>query len=206
MAGRPQLVATQPDVTPPEFVLTAESCTLGRASTCHVVVPRPLVSRQHARVEWASTRFLLRDLDSVNGTYVNGVRLHAPHPLTHHDLIGLGEATAQLSFVDPEATQVSAGRLRYDARQLRFYLGQQPVELTPHQFRLLFHLFQHRGRISPREECAEAVWGPDYTPGNDATPLDRLISTTRTALRRLDPEARVIETRPGFGYQLSDDA
>lgn len=202
----PHLVALQPDVQPTQFSLTDDGCTFGRASTCSVVVPRPLISRLHAQIEWVGGHFYLRDLGSVNGTYVNGQRLHEPHPLAHHDLIGLGDATALLSFVDPDATQMSAGRLRYDARQMRFYLSQQPVELTPLQFRLLLHLNQHRGQVRSREQCAEAIWGPDYTPGNDATPLDRLISTTRQAMRQIDPDARIIETRPGLGYQLSDDA
>jgi DNA-binding response OmpR family regulator len=206
MSATPHLVALQPDVQPQALVLTDDGCTLGRASTCQIVVPRPLVSRQHARVERAGARFVLRDLDSVNGAYVNGVRLREPHPLTHHDVIGLGEAAALLTFVDPEATLISAGRLRYDERLMRFYLNQRPVELTPNQFRLLVHLYRQRGRVVSREQCAEAVWGPDYTPGNDATPLDRLVSTLRTTLRQHDPEARVIETRPGLGYQLAADA
>jgi len=202
----PHLVALQPDVQPAQVLLTHEGCTFGRASTCRVVVPRPLISRLHAQIEWVGGHFYLRDLGSVNGTYVNGQRLHEPQALVHHDLIGLGDATALLSFVDPDATQVSAGRLRYDARQMRFFLNQQPVDLTPLQFRLLLHLMQNRGQVRSREQCAEAVWGPDYTPGNDATPLDRLISATRQTLRQIDPDAHVIDTRPGLGYQLSDDA
>lgn len=207
LAPTPHLVALQPDVEPSRFQLTdAASCTLGRAASCVIVVPRGLVSRLHAQIEWVGGHFQLRDLGSVNGTWVNGQRLHEPHPLAHHDLVGLGDATALLSFVDPDATQLSAGRLRYDARQMRFYLGQRPVELTPLQFRLLLHLYQQRGRVCAREECAEAIWGPDFTPGNDATPLDRLVSTTRLALREVNPTTRLIETRPGLGYQLSDDA
>ena len=202
----PHLLALQPDVQPARFVLSEDGCTFGRASTCAVVVPRPLISRLHAQVEWAGGRFYLRDLGSVNGTYLNGQRLHEPHPLVHHDMIGLGDATALLSFVDPDATQLSAGRLRYDARSMRFYLNAEPVDLAPREFRLLLHLTQHRGQVRSREDCAEAVWGPDYTPGNDATPLDRLVSATRQTLRRVAPDAQIIVTRPGLGFQLSDDA
>lgn len=202
----PHLVALQPDVQPPRLALSVDGCTLGRAASCTIVVPRPLVSRLHAQVEWAGGHFQLRDLGSVNGTWVNGQRLREPHLLAHHDLIGLGEATPLLSFADPDATQMASSRLRYDERQMRFYLGYQAVELTPHQFRLLRFLFLHRGQVCSREQCAEAIWGPDYTPGNDATPLDRLISTTRVALRQVDPEAHIIETRPGLGYQLAGDA
>lgn len=205
-ADGPQLVALQSDIQPPRVTLSQDGCTLGRAGSCTLVVARPLVSRLHAQVEWLGGHFQLRDLGSVNGTWVNGQRIGEPHVLAHHDLIGLGDPAALLTFVDPDATQVAASRLRYDARQLRFYLGAQPVELTPHQFRLLLHLYQHRGQVRSREQCAEAVWGSDYTPGNDATPLDRLISTTRSALRDVDPNAQVIETRPGLGYQLADGA
>lgn len=205
-ASAPQLVALQPDVTPARVALSEDGCTLGRATSCDVVVPRPLVSRLHARVEWVDGHFQLRDLGSVNGSWVNGQRIDAPHVLAHHDLVGLGDPAALLSFVDPDATQLAASRLRYDARQLRFYLGTRPVELTPHQFRLLLHLYQHRGQVRSREQCAEAIWGPDYTPGNDATPLDRLVSTTRSALRQADPDAQIIETRPGLGYQLAEGA
>jgi hypothetical protein len=56
------------------------------------------------------------------------------------------------------------------------------------------------------EQCAEAVWGSTYAPSMDATTLDRLVSTLRAALRRADPTAGLIVTRPGLGYQLADTA
>ena len=206
LSAMPDLVALQPDVQPASFALSGDGCTFGRSVTCDIVVPRPLISRLHARIEWIDGHFQLRDLGSVNGTFLNGQPLREPRLLAHRDVIGLGNPLALLSFVDPDATLLSAGKLRYDAGEMRFYLGQRPVELTPHQFRLLLHLYQHRGRLCPRERCAEAIWGLAFTPGNDATPLDRLISTTRLALRQVDPDARVIETRPGLGYQLAADA
>jgi DNA-binding response OmpR family regulator len=201
----PDLISLQPDVRPATFALTCRGCTFGRAENCDIVVPRPQISRLHARIEWVGGRFVLHDLGSVNGTFLNGQPVQQPQPLANRDVIGLGTAMAIASFIDADATQLAANRLRYDARQMRFFLNHQPVELTPHQFRLLLHLYRHRGEVRSREQCAEAVWGPNYTPGNDATPLDRLISTLRTALRQADPEARVIETRPGLGYQLLPD-
>ena len=202
----PDLIALQPDVQPASYPLSGDGCTFGRAATCDIVVPRPLISRLHARIEWVGSHFQLRDLGSVNGTFVNGQPLREPQVLSNRDVIGLGNAMALLTFIDSDATQLAASRLRYDARQMRFFLNQQPVELTPHQFRLLLHLHQHRGEVCSREQCAEAIWGPDFTPGNDATPLDRLISTTRTALRQVDPAAQIIDTRPGLGYQLAPDS
>jgi DNA-binding response OmpR family regulator len=202
----PRLITLQPDVQPTELSVGDDGCMLGRASTCQVVVPRPLVSRLHAQIERDGARLRLRDLGSVNGTYVNGQRLHEPHLLAHLDLIGLGEPAAQLSWVDPDATTTSTARLRYDEREMRFFLGRRVVDLTPSQLRLLLHLYRHRGQVSTREQCAEAVWGADFPPGYDATALDRLLSTLRGTLRRVDPETRLIETRSGLGYRLTDDA
>ncbi|RPJ52031.1 MAG: FHA domain-containing protein, partial [Chloroflexi bacterium] len=48
---------------------------VGRASENDIVLPDPKVSRNHAELEWNGTGFILRDLSSVNGTYVNGQRL-----------------------------------------------------------------------------------------------------------------------------------
>src|SRR3712207_6331167 len=114
----PHLLALQPVVEPGEFRLDDAGCTLGRGPTCRVVVPRSVVSRLHAQVERNGARFELRDLGSVNGTYVNGQRLYQPHLLSQHDLIGLGEARPLLTFVDPDATEAQAPRVRYDGRSM----------------------------------------------------------------------------------------
>ena len=200
----PQLVALHAQALPAEFGLDDGGCTLGRGSTCDVVVPRPVVSRLHALVERAGARFQIRDLGSVNGTYVNGQRLREPHVLADLDLIGLGETRAQLTFKDPDSTSASGIRLVYDERSMRFFLGQQPLKLTPNQFRLLRHLLQQAGHVSSREECAVAVWGASYAPGMEATTLDHLVSTVRAAARLLEGDVVVIETRPGLGYQIGD--
>jgi DNA-binding response OmpR family regulator len=206
VADAPHLLALLAQARPAEFGLDDGECTLGRAASCHVVVPGPVVSRLHALVERAGSHFQLRDLGSANGTYVNGQRLRAPHLLANYDLIGLGETRAQLTFVDPDSTHAAGPRLTYNERSMRFFLGQRALELTPNQFRLLRHLHEHGGQVSSREQCAAAVWGDGYAPGMEATTLDRLVSTLRAAIRQIDPEAVVLDTRPGLGYQLADDA
>jgi len=52
-------------VTPPHFVI-------GRDPGCHLVLPDPRATRRHAEIAYAGDDFLIRDLESVNGTYVNG--------------------------------------------------------------------------------------------------------------------------------------
>lgn len=197
----PRLLAIEPEIVPSEFSLEGEGCTLGRSALCDVVIPRETVSRLHARIVRDGPRFLLQDADSANGTFVNGERLTAPHLLADRDVISLGSPTPLLAFADPDPTVIAARRLRFDERALRFTLGGQAVELTPNEFRLLRFLYQHVGQVCTREQCAVAIWGPDYVPGWDAAALDRAISNLRGKLRRVEPE-ELIRTRAGLGYEL----
>jgi hypothetical protein len=48
---------------------------VGRHHTCDVVIPDLTVSRRHARLVFRDGRWILRDLESKNGTTVNGLRV-----------------------------------------------------------------------------------------------------------------------------------
>jgi len=51
--------------------LGAEPCVLGRSSKCDVQLDQESVSRNHARIQRARNNYVVRDLGSTNGTYVN---------------------------------------------------------------------------------------------------------------------------------------
>ncbi len=75
-----------------------ERLTLGRASTNRVVLKDELCSREHAEVFYADGRWRLRDLDSLNGTRVNGEPLEGEWELSICDEINAGRA--YLLFVE----------------------------------------------------------------------------------------------------------
>ncbi|MCS6883605.1 MAG: FHA domain-containing protein [Oscillochloridaceae bacterium] len=187
------------------YALTGDACSLGRAPGCDLVVQHPLVSRLHARIERNGMHFLLVDAGSVNGTFINGRRLSAPHLLRHDDEIGLGSARPILRFDDPEATEAAASRLRYDDRQMRFLIGDQAVALTPMQVRLLRFLYEHAGEVCSRDSCARAIWGDAYRPGDEAAALDQQLAEVRRRLRAADPQGagNLIVNRRGLGYVLN---
>ena len=65
--------------------------TVGRARGVDFVVDAPLVSRVHCRLTAAPDGGLsLEDLDSTNGTYVNGCRVSGRTALAAGDRIGVG--------------------------------------------------------------------------------------------------------------------
>ncbi|OGO61906.1 MAG: hypothetical protein A2029_12865 [Chloroflexi bacterium RBG_19FT_COMBO_47_9] len=49
--------------------------TIGRGENNIIIINSPKISRNHARIEWGGEHFLVRDLGSSNGTFVNGQRV-----------------------------------------------------------------------------------------------------------------------------------
>src|SRR5262245_20263620 len=65
--------------------------SLGRATTNHIVLNKDeLCSREHAEVYHADGRWRLCDLNSLNGTHVNGERLDGEWELSPGDEVHLG--------------------------------------------------------------------------------------------------------------------
>jgi DNA-binding winged helix-turn-helix (wHTH) protein len=86
-----------------EFPLENGDNFLGRDPGAQVRVDHPSVSRRHAKIVVRSGRATLEDLESRNGTFVNGRRLDAPAELGHGTVIGLGPIT--LTFVSRSASR-----------------------------------------------------------------------------------------------------
>ncbi len=74
------------------FPLRSESVTIGRFGDNIIVLADPQVSAHHARIRWQPEmgNFLVEDLASEQGTYVNEIRLTEPAVLRHGDVIRLG--------------------------------------------------------------------------------------------------------------------
>jgi FHA domain len=53
----------------------SDELLIGRGPSCDVVLPGTVVSRRHARLLWRDGGWILRDLESLNGTIVNGTRV-----------------------------------------------------------------------------------------------------------------------------------
>lgn len=63
---------------------------IGRSRMCDVVLHDPRVSRQHTRVHRRGGRWVVEDLGSANGTWVNRQRLDGPYTLQPGDQLGIG--------------------------------------------------------------------------------------------------------------------
>ena len=72
------------------FPIKNQNTVIGRSFECEVVIADPHISSKHVSIEKANQGFIINDLGSVNGTYVNGVRLLNPAVLREGDEIMIG--------------------------------------------------------------------------------------------------------------------
>jgi hypothetical protein len=135
------------DARHPDIELIGTTIRLGRADDCNIVVDDPAVSRAHVRLELEGGVWRATDLDSKNGTAVDGVTLRPwrPEPLAHGARLELGGAVSyDFLLSDDERRGGSAPTM---AREV-----QKPVHLTPTETEVLELLFMHydEGRPAPR--------------------------------------------------------
>ena len=67
------------------------SWLIGGLEDCDLTVPDPIVSGRHCRLTRDATGYRLEDLDSTNGTYVNGTRITGPATVSKSDTVTLGK-------------------------------------------------------------------------------------------------------------------
>ena len=183
-----------------------------------------VVSRQHIEILMRDDKYWIRDLDSTNGTMLNGDRIIADnlYELKHNSKIGLGvEGTSVhtvLVFKETEGTnimqkkQASAGKrvetvevawLEIDEGKKEVVIDGEEKKLSKKEYELLLFLYKNAGNVCSRDEIIEAVWpeSKDHSAISDAT-IDQLIHRLR---ERVEPEpanpSRII-SKKSFGYML----
>ena len=92
------------------------------------------------------------------------------------------------------------GDLKIDFTERRVLLKNRPVSLSATEYKLLFELATHAGRVLTHDEILQRVWGPEYS---GETELVR--SFVRNLRRKLGDDARhpgFIFTEPQVGYRM----
>jgi pSer/pThr/pTyr-binding forkhead associated (FHA) protein len=208
----PLLTIRRQDASVTELEWSKPQLSLGRDSANDIIIDHPLASRRHARLEYTEQGYVIRDLESTNGTYVNGDRIEGAYVLRNQDKLWI--ADTEIVFHDPEATQKgplplevlkrvreAEEPLRIDSRAKEVYLEGKTLTppLTVKEFQLLELLYNHRGQVISKDEIAKNVW--DYEV-YDYNAIDALVYRLRQRIEQ-DPGApRFLVTVRGFGYKL----
>lgn len=210
---RPILMELQDNNQPRQhWTLEHDDMTVGRGEESEIVIPKRQISRQHIRLFKRGDNYYVEDLDSKNGTWLNGHQIKGTQPLGDGDeiqlalvvrlqFIGSG-STAPLPFEPPESI---GGRLRLDRDARRVFVAEQELDppLSPPQYRLLELLYINSGNVCSREAVVETVW-PDARDGEGVSEqaIDALVRRLRDRLAELDGEHQYIVTMRGHGFRL----
>lgn len=92
------------------FKIDREELFLGRSDECAVVLKAQAVSRKHSRIFKEGPFYCVEDLNSTNGTFVNGIKINEKTALAHRDTIGAG--SARIDFYDAEGAMLEDTAIR----------------------------------------------------------------------------------------------
>ncbi len=108
----PRLVAVNGSKKGATFPLASEEITIGRESASSISLNHASVSRRHCLIRREHDDFKILDLDSYNGTFVNGIPVKE-QTLIHADQLRIG--SIELLFLTEEGEQTTSGHLvRWD--------------------------------------------------------------------------------------------
>ncbi len=103
------------DVVVNKFELNLPSLTIGRHPDCDIQINDAAISGHHARLLLEQNKYLegaveivLEDLDSKNGSYVNGRKISGRQPLSNNDVLRFGWNEFKLMDADPKSLEATA--------------------------------------------------------------------------------------------------
>ncbi len=113
MAAQFQFVMHSGPNTGKIYPLEAPEIIIGRDASNIIAINDSEVSRKHAKLTLQNSAYIIQDLGSTNGTFINGQRLSNAQELKPGDSVTLGENIVlmyETSF-DPNATVVSSAQI-----------------------------------------------------------------------------------------------
>lgn len=186
--------------------------TIGRGDDCDIIIHDRQVSRFHAEIKYSENGdFVIADLNSKNGTMVNGEMISKVVSLKDGDEIRIALAQ-QFLFVSSDATLpidrvidttgTSSRKLFIEKKARRVWIGEQELipTLSVSQFDLLVLMYENERKVVSREEIVRNVWGEEESVGVSEQAIDALVRRLRARLNQLDSSHEYIQTVRGVGF------
>jgi pSer/pThr/pTyr-binding forkhead associated (FHA) protein len=212
MNEKPVLVASEGELAGQQWAIDNDPFIIGRGSDCDITLPERQVSRHHVKITHDNSQYLLHDLNSKNGTHLNGVRVSGTAPLSDGDEIQIA-LCVKLLFVGTDATLpltfeeiTPVGNLVLEVDQRAVTISDETLEppLSLAQFRLLQTLYEAEGAVVDRDTIVEDVWPGTGGAGVTEQAIDALVRRLRDRLAELDSYEYVVTVR-GHGFRLDNE-
>ncbi len=124
-------------------------------------------------------------------------------PFSMEELVARVRAAARRGarpLVAERGDTIEIDELRIDPSVVQAFVGQESLDLTPTEFRLLHMLASERGRVVTRDELLQTLWGRRHTY-RDRT-VDVFVRKLREKIDRRAARHTFIQTRYGVGYRF----
>lgn len=212
MNEKPVIVASEGELAGQQWAVDSDPFIIGRGSDCHIVLPERQVSRHHVKITQENGRYLIHDLNSKNGTHLNGVQVTSVTPLSDGDEIQIA-LCVKLLFVGTDATLpltfdelTPTGNLVVDIDQRAVVVDGEELSppLSLAQFRLLQVLYEADGAVVDRDSIVDTVWPGTDGIGVTEQAIDALVRRLRDRLAELDDYEYVVTVR-GHGFRLENE-
>ena len=215
-ADKPVLLIHEGEKAGQRWTIREDKLVIGRGGECDLVLPERQVSREHIRIYRSGDIYYLEDLDSKNGTWVNGKQVKAETVLLRDgDEIQIALAV-KITFIGSESTAPllvdelphTLGRLQINQESRRVFINGVEIDppLSLPQYRLLELLYDVAGAVRTRDEVIEAVWPDAVGEGVSEQAIDALVRRLRDRLGEVDPDHQYIVTVRGHGFRLDNPA
>lgn len=191
-----KLILSMNGVVLQEYVLDKEHMTIGRKPHNEIVIDNLAVSGEHAAVVTILNDSFLEDLDSTNGTMVNGASIKK-HFLQNNDVIEIGKY--KLKFVNDQKSQSTAADFE---KTMVFRASSRIASATP----VKADLYEMTGKLMPKEQppLAFAERAPELLQAEAVIPSQPVPVTPAQKAPDLQQATGVIQilTGPNAGKEL----
>ncbi|WP_169237503.1 FHA domain-containing protein [Candidatus Roseilinea sp. NK_OTU-006] len=197
------------------WLIASDVLIIGReVGVVDLMLPERQVSRRHAKIERTPQGFVLTDLNSKNGTFLNGKEVKEPKLLQDGDEIQIAlcvkiifvgsDATAPLNA--RRATQPGVRGICIDKESHRVYIVERELEppLSLQQYRLLELLMDANGGLVSRQDIVEHVWEDESACGVSEQAIDALVRRLRARIAEYDSDHEYIVTVRGHGFRFEN--
>lgn len=135
--------------------------------------------------------------DRIQGLEI-GADDYLTKPFSPKELVLRVQAILKRAESKPGHVDLVLGPFRFDKNALKFYLDQQPTELTATEFKLLLHFCERAGKTLDRTEILRSVFG--YSDAAQSRTLDTHMKRLR---QKLGSHGSWIETVRHVGYRVA---
>ena len=136
--------------------------------------------------------------DKIEGLNAGGDD-YVTKPFSLDEIVARIKAILRRTMQTEEEAVIRAGELTMDQDTHEVFINDEPIDLSPTEFKLLRYLMLNPNRVLSKSQILDHVWEYDFN--GDAGIVESYISYLR---RKIDPhtEESLIQTKRGFGYML----